>query len=312
MEQKPTWPAVNRKVKYVESYDFKQPKLFSKEIMRTLRFIHDTLSRNLSRVISSTIRYKVDVNLQDIVQLSTHEFIQSVFSPSAIYMLKSAQIEGDLVVVLPTEFCIHMIERQSGGPGKEISAPRVLTLIEEKIVNRVMKNITKEIINAWEPVTDFDLDITGYESKPENLHITSVDPTILARINVEIEGAHQEIFVSYSYGFLKKAMNHILMDTGMKSRVEPLGEQEFEGYIRTIKKTNAWLQPLLGTTKVTLDDLLNLKEGDIIPLKQKCDEPLSVLVNGVKKMSAYPGTLQGHRAVKIFEVIEEINEEELV
>ncbi len=59
------------KRKYVESYDFKQPKLFSKEIMRTLRALHDVLARNLSRVFSNALRHKVEVHLQKIEQIAT-------------------------------------------------------------------------------------------------------------------------------------------------------------------------------------------------------------------------------------------------
>ena len=311
MEQLPTRP-VPRKVKYVESYDFKQPKLFSKEIMRTLRLIHDSLARNLSRIISNTLRYKVDVSLKDIIQQSTPEFIQGIYSPSAIYMFKSDDIVGDLVTVLPTELCIHIIERQSGGPSKELGDPRALTQIEEKIIKRLMKHVQSEIVSAWEPYTDFTLNSMNFESKPENLHLGAVDPTISVSINVDLEHIHKEILFSYSYSFLKKALNNILMDSGIRGRTEFLSSDEYEGYLRTIKDANARIQPLLGTAHISLHDLLNLKEGDIIPLKQKCDEPLEVRVNGVKKLSAYPGTRQGHRAIKVFEFIEEINEQELV
>ena len=42
------------KVKYVELYDFKRPKLFSKEIMRTLSSIHDGIARSLPVILEHT------------------------------------------------------------------------------------------------------------------------------------------------------------------------------------------------------------------------------------------------------------------
>lgn len=72
------------------------------------------------------------------------------------------------------------------------------------------------------------------------------------------------------------------------------------------------VQPLLGRTSLMLNDIFNLKEGDIIPLKQLAKDPLEILVNGVVKMRGYPGLKQGRKAVKVFEIIEEINEQELV
>jgi len=299
-------------VKYVESYDFRQPKLFSKEIMRTLRAIHDVLSRNLSRIFSSTLRYKVDTSLNNIVQLSSPEFIQNIESPSTIYLLSVDKLGGEIIVVMPPEFCIHLIERQSGGQARTLHERRTLTVIEEKIINRIVKSINSEIVAAWEPYIDFSIDSTTYESKPENLHLTSVDPTIIVKFKVDLGEEEVEFGVSYSYSLLKKAMNDTILNKGIKSKQEELTGEEMQDYQRTLKRANVCIQPLLGTTRLSLNDVINLKEGDTIPLNQKSDKPLEVRINGTAKITAYPGVIQGRRAVKVFELLEEINETELV
>lgn len=301
------------RLKYVESYDFKHPKLFSKEIMRTLRTLHDVLARNLSRVFSSVLRHKVDVSLHKIDQLSTSEFLQGVESPSVIYLLTVQQLGGDVIVIIPPGFCIHMIERQSGGHGEDISERRVLTTIEEKIISRVMKNINREIISAWEPYMDFSIDSTSYESKPENIHLPSVDPTIVAKFLIEISDSRKvEIQISYSYSLLKEAMNNSIRKRGHTARTETLTDEELISYKRTLMKAHVGIQSLLGTTRLSVNEIINLKEGDTIPLRQRTDKPLEVRVNNVTKMTAYPGVMQGRRAVKIYELIDEINEQELV
>lgn len=299
-------------VKYVESYDFKHPKLFSKEIMRTLHAIHEVFSRNLSRIFSSSLRYKVDVHLDKVDQLSSTEFAREIKSPSTIYLLSMKELGGEVIVVLPPEFCIHLIERQSGGTEKKLSERRILTIIEEKIMSRVMGSISNEVVMAWEPYMDLKVDAVKYESKPENLHLASVDPNIVVKFAVDLGDQKIEIGISYSYSLLKKAMNDTIMKKGMNSRKERLSEEEMESYKRTLEKANIRIQSLLGTTRLTLAEIMNLKEGDTIPLRQKSDKPLEIRVNGVKKMTAYPGVIQGHRAVKIFELLEEINEQELV
>jgi flagellar motor switch protein FliM len=299
-------------VKYVESYDFKHPKLFSKEIMSTLHTIHDVFSRNLSRIFSSSLRYKVDVSLHKVDQLSSTDFIRAIESPSTIYTLSIDTLGGEIIVVLPPEFCIHLITRQSGGTDRNISERRMLTVIEEKIISRIMSNINNEIVMAWEPYASFQIDSSTYQSKPENLHLTSVDPSIVVKFEVDLGEESLGIMVSYSYSLLKKALNDTIMRKGMNSSKERLSEEEMEAYMRTIRKANIRIQSLLGTTSLTLDEIISLKEGDTIPLRQKSDKPLEVRVNGVTKMTAFPGVIQGRRAVKIFELLEEINEQELV
>lgn len=311
MNSKPQKQRLGKR-KYVEPYDFRHPKLFSKEIMRTLRTLHDVLARNLSRVFSSALRRKVDVRLHKIDQISTRDFIHNLETPNVIYLLSVKELGGDVIVVLPPGFCIHLIERQSGGQGDDINEKRTLTTIEEKIISRIMRSINQEIIVAWEPYMDFNIHSTAYESKPENIHLVSVDPTIVAKFLITTGKHEVEIQVSYSYSLLKEAMNESVMKRGKQFSTEKLSDEELESYKRTVLKADMTLQPLLGTTKLSIDDILKLKEGDAIPLNQRTDKPLEVRVNGVKKMTAYPGLIQGRKAIKIFEMTEEINEQELV
>ena len=58
---------------------------------------------------------------------------------------------------------------------------------------------------------------------------------------------------------------------------------------------------LFGSTDITLDEFLDLKEGDIIKLDTKSTDDLIVKVNGEKKYFARPGTLQDKASVKITE-----------
>lgn len=300
------------KEKYVESYDFRHPKLFSKEIMRNLRTLHDMFARSLSRVFSTALRHKIDVLLYGIDQLSVSEFINGIQSPSVIYLLSVEEFSGNVIMVMPPGFCIHIIERQSGGYGGEIPEARTLTTIEEKIISRIIKAINREIVIAWEPYMDFNITTATYESKPENIHVASVDPTIVVNLLIDLGGRKSNIQISYPYSMFKQAMNNSVLTKGKKNETEELSEEAFKSYKRTLSGTDVCLKPLLGTTRLTVKDIMDLEEGDVIPLNQRIDQPLEVKVNNAFKMSAYPGVVRGRRAVKIFNMVDEINEKEVI
>ncbi len=300
------------KTKYVEPYNFKQPKLFSKEIMSTLRALHDVLARNLSRVFSNTLRKKTDVHLHKVDQITSRDFLQNIESPSVIYLISIKEIGDEIISVLPSGFCIHMIERQSGGKGDSYPEKRTLTTIEEKIISRIMSNINKEIAIAWEPFKEIVINGATYESKPENIHLVAVDPAIVITLLVEVGDLAVEFKVSYSYSFLKEAMKSTVMKSSNRFKTEELTEDAYESYKRTLMSADLKIQPLLGTSKMTVKEVMDLEEGDTITLSQRTDKPLEVRVNGVKKMTAYPGVIRGRRAVKIYDIDEEINEQELL
>ncbi len=300
------------KVKYVVPYDFKRPKLFSKEIMRTISQIHDNVSRGMGRIFSTSLNYKTDVSLSRIEQFSPSDLISDMPTPSVVYMMNGRTMGGDIILAMPPEFCIHIIERESGGPGIDLTFKRTLTTIEEKIISRIQERIQNEIIKAWEPYLRFEVENTHYENKPENIHLSSVDPLLTAKMRVDLNEAVIEVGISYTYSFLKKALNDSIIKKDRGANLQRLNHEESIDYRRTLKKAPVRIQPLLGQTVLSLDDILSLKEGDTIPLLQKADEPLEIKVNGITKMNGFPGLKQGRKAIKVFEIIEEINEQELV
>lgn len=306
----PTKKPGNRK--YVESYDFRHPKLFSKEIMRTLRTIHDALARKLTRIFSSALRQKVEIYLHQIDQISSTEFIQNIDSPGVIYLLSMEEAAGEVIIVMPTPFSLYLIERQSGGKGDPFAEKRTLTTIEEKIVNRIMNNVIRELLTAWAPYKEFIIQKKLFESKSDNIHHISLDPTIVVRMKVETSDWGVEFYFSYPYGLLKEVMNDAALNRGSHLKAEQLSGVELEAYERTLKEANVLVQPLLGRSRLTIKELITLKEGDTLTLGQKTDKPLDVHINGVKKMTAFPGVIQGRRAVKIYELVEAINEQELL
>ncbi len=302
----------NKSLKFVQPYDFKQPKLFSKEIMRTLRSLHEVLARNLARVYGSALRKKVDISIGGIQQITASSFLMGVESPSVIFLLKDDNIADDIVMVMPSDFCIHMIEKQSGGRGDEFAEKRALTTIEEKIINRIMDSISKEIVVAWEPFEEFNITTKHYESKPENVHLTSVDPMLIINLIIDLGARKTEVKIAYSYALLKQAIHNSAIKQSSRTKKVRISEAQKESYERTLLGANVIIQPLLGISRLSVKEIIDLKVGDSIALGQRIDQPLEVRVNGVQKMTAYPGLIHGRRAVKVFEIDEEINEKELI
>lgn len=301
-----------RRRKPVESYDFKHPKLFSKEIMRSVRTLHEGLSRDLARVLTGTLRQKVDINLVGIKQLVTLDFMQRVEAPAAFYMLSAPSLGGDIMMVLDPEICLMVVERLSGGRTNERYKRRSLTTIEEKIMSRVIANINREVVAAWEPYISFTIDAVHYESKSENIHNISDEPAIIAEYSLEVNNEELTLSIAYPYSLLKETLNAAVHKLGAGNRKETLSAEGMAAYQFTLKHVSVKVRPLLGRASLTFQNLMELKEGDAIALDQKIDKPLVVQVNDVDKIKAFPGVVRNRRAVKVYEIIEDIKEQELL
>ena len=65
---------------------------------------------------------------------------------------------------------------------------------------------------------------------------------------------------------------------------------------------------ILGTSKINVQDFVNLQLGDIIRLDRKVDDELEVYVGNIKKFKALPGYSDNKYAVRVTEILREESE----
>jgi flagellar motor switch protein FliM len=69
--------------------------------------------------------------------------------------------------------------------------------------------------------------------------------------------------------------------------------------MNVVLSTETKMEAFLGKVKVSMRDILQLKEGDIIPLDVKVDDPVSIKVGSRDKFKGLYGMLEGKKAVRV-------------
>jgi flagellar motor switch protein FliM len=97
----------------------------------------------------------------------------------------------------------------------------------------------------------------------------------------------------------------------MQNSQKKSSEIEVESLKRRIQQAKLPIIALLGETEITIQDFLNLGVNDVIPLRQKIDQPLTVKVGEKIKFLAQPGKSNNKLAIQILDVIKEgVNNDE--
>ena len=71
--------------------------------------------------------------------------------------------------------------------------------------------------------------------------------------------------------------------------------------LERIKMAQIEMQVILGTTSIEINDILELKAGDVIKLDQKLDEHLIACINKKMKFFVVPGVCDNKICVKIMD-----------
>lgn len=293
----------------IKPYDFKQPKLVSKEIIRSMRNIHEMYARNVKRVFANVLNHNIEVRLTDVEQVIFSKYLNDIDPPSAIFLFNIEELGDWAVLQMEPGFCTYCVERQSGGDKFNLDEKRMLSRIEERIMGRIIDKCFKDLSHVWSSFFPFTVINHIYESKPGNIRtISANDPGIVIRFLFKFDTYQLPFSLCYPYALLKDQLLGNSFNPDKNNFAGALSSIEKKNFEEDLKQADITLSTILGESNVPLNKLIGLKEGDLIMLDQQIDEPLKIKVNNQVKMNGYPGSMKGKKAVKIFNIQKNSND----
>ncbi len=289
----------------ISLYDFKHPNLVSKEQMRLLETIHEGICRNFGVFLSAQLRMIVEMNLLAIDQIMYSEFVMSIAPPSCIYVCKPDNPASYFVLEMNPQLAIFIVERLFGGPGSPVTEARPISIIEQKVMSRVIDRLVVELSKNWGQITQFNTTVERFESNPEFVQIVpSSEPVVVVSMEIKIHGHSTLMNICYPYMWI----SNIVSSPEVQERIL-FGSQESSEEERNLIEENLLLTPanlsvMLGKTKISVKDFLNLQVGDVIQLKNRTDHLLPVYVNKKHAFNAVIGLRKKRLALRIESIVE--------
>jgi flagellar motor switch protein FliM len=288
----------------VSLYDFRRPDRVSKDQMRTFQNLHENYARQFSTTLTNFLRTFVEVELVSVDQLTYAEFIMSISNPSCIYVFKMEPLEGSAIFEINPALVFFIVDRLFGGQGRPSEQNRELTLIEQSVLHRIVERGLNDLKEVWEHIGVFSPKIDGYETNPQFVQIAPPGETvILISLEVRMQNASGLMSICFPYLLLESVIANLSGESWMSSMSTSTAET------RTIlenemKELDLTLSTVIGTTSLTIRDLLQLQRGDVLCLDKAHDSDLSVQIDGKTKMAARSGLVGRKKAIKITQILE--------
>ena len=108
----------------VQLYNFNRSDRISKNQLRSLRFVHDRFARNISSAISAFLRKVVEINLDNIDQVSYSEFLAAASDPTCYSAISLKPLEGSAALEIAPEAIFTILDRLLGGTGQPLDMER--------------------------------------------------------------------------------------------------------------------------------------------------------------------------------------------
>lgn len=290
--------------KQITLYDFKRPNRVSKEQLRAFRGIHDKMARNLSSQISAIMRSIVEIQLHSVDQMTYGEFLMSLPSPTSFNVFSLKPLDGSGALELNPSIAFPMIDRLIGGNGDPYESNREFTEIELNLLDTILRQVMGNLRDAWGPITDIYPTIETKESSPNVVQIVAQNEIVIMVV--------MEIIIGHSSGM----MNICYPVISLESVLSRLASRDVMLTETSSKKSrNKELQALLGgaqvvvsahlgKTSLSMKEVLDLKQGDIIRLDRPADDTAIISIDGKEKFISQIGLQRYRKTFKVRSVIQ--------
>ena len=296
----------------IKDYDFLSPKKFTREQIRLLENIFDNFSRMLSLTFSSLLRLNCQCEVVQVEEEDYKEFSNALNDSvlMGVMGMHNADygIEGKQILMefsRPISFSI--IDRMLGGSGLGYAVDRDYTEIEISLLDYLFHHITPLFDDSWSNYIDVKHTLDGIETNSQLIQFIQPDESVaIVVIEVtlnELKGnvniclpatSLEEIFKVFDSKYIK-----------VNRKVDPKEEKHRrESILGALKDTPLTVSAVLGSSDVTLRDLLELQPGDIIPLDSSAEGD-SIILN-VEKLKWFVGSVgvkKKNYAIKIGKVL---------
>jgi flagellar motor switch protein FliM len=295
--------AIRQAIAY-EVYDFRRPDKFSKDQLRTLQMLHETFARLAGSSLSAYLRAPISIELISLEQVPYEEYLRSI-SHSVFTIMSLPPLSGQAVLEIEFGLVFTMIDRMLGGPGKSIGRT-VLTDIERPLVRQMIERIFMALKSAWEGIVIVNPGIEGMETSSQFVQIAPPNDIVVTILfEVKMAGQRSAMSLCIPYLVLKPIAGKLSAQKWFASGNRKHSPISRRSLTYQINRSNVNCSVRLGKTRLSVQDFLALKPGDLLKLDQRTADELTMLVGNVPKFLGKPA-LQGKNLV--FSIVDPISE----
>jgi flagellar motor switch protein FliM len=296
--------------KKIKIYDFRRPDKFSKDQLRTLQMMHETFARLTTTSLSAQLRAMVSVHVSSVDQLTYDEFVRSIPNPTTLAIVNMDPLKGSAILEIDPSITFTIIDRLFGGKGEPLKISRELTDIEMAVMEGIIVRILGNLRESWSNVIDLRPRLGNIETNPQFAQIVPPnDMVVLITFETKVAEAEGMLNLCIPYITIEPIIGKLSAQYWYSS-VKRGQTMEYASLIKD-RLSIVYLPVIceIGTSEITLRDLLNLQKGDVIKLNTRISEDFILKVGNRKKFKCRPGTLGKRIAVQIGEKLEEVPEE---
>lgn len=291
--------------KVVVVYDLTSQDRIIRGRLPQLDVIYEKFMRSFRISLSSALRKIATLNLASTDFLKFGEFVNTLPMPTCMSVLRFNALRGSALFVIESKLAYALVDSFFGGADRPYTKieGKDFTQIELAIVRKIVDLAIEDLEAAWAPIEKIDCSFQRTEVNPQFVGIVPpTDVVIATTFDVELENANGTITLVIPYATIEPIKQKL--SSGFQVESDQTDKKLwYETITDQLLNTNVELKVNLGESTINLEDLTQLKIGDVIPLNQDASGEFDVNVESVPKFKGIYGVHHGAVAIQISKII---------
>jgi len=287
-----------------QSYDLTSQDRIVRGRMPTLEMVNERFSRYTRISLFNLLRRSADVAVGGIQVQKFGEYVHTLFVPTSLNMIKLRPLRGTGLIVLDAKLVFKLVDNYFGGDGRHAKIEgREFTPTELRVVEMVLQEAFTDLKEAWKAVLPVEFEFVNAEVNPSMANIVSPsEVVVVSTFHIELDGGGGDMHITLPYSMIEPIRE--TLDSGLQTDVDDIDDRWIKSLREGILNATVNMGCKVAEKEVPLRDIIDLKEGDVIPMEMP--EDLVISANGIPMMLAKLGQSKGNLALQ---VVDKINNE---
>lgn len=286
----------------VRPYNLATQERIVRARMPSLEMINERFARQLRISLFNFVRRTTDITVAPPRVQKFSDFVRNLVVPTNLNLVQIKPLRGSSLFVFDPNLVFLVVDSLFGGNGQFQTRVegRDFTQTEMRIIQRMLELVFEEYQKSWKPVQEIKLEYVRSEMNTQFAPIaTPNDVVIVTTWNIEFGATGGEFHICIPYTSLEPIRDQLY--STIQSDAHESDKRWYRQLQHEVQNAEVELVVNLGSSALTLNQILNMQTGDVIGI----DVPETMLaeVDGVPVIECKCGVLNGQYAVRVERMI---------
>lgn len=286
----------------IRSYNLASQERIVRGRMPTMEIINERFARLFRIGLFNFIRRTPEISVGPVRVLKFGEYIRNLHVPTNLNIIQAKPLRGYALFIFDPNLVFLVVDNMFGGDGRFHTRVegREFTQTEHRIIQKMLAVVFETYSKSWEAVHPLEFEFVRSEMNPQFANIaTPNEVVIVTTFDIELAGNGGAFHVCMPYSMLEPIKD--LLYSTMQGEHQAVDHRWLQLLSKQVQSANIELVAMLGQAEVSVEQVLKMRSGDVIPLQ--VDENITASVDGVPVMECKYGAFNNQYALRVEKIL---------